>query len=1036
MTEARKLKSLKLQLSAVKQSIDAIVAFAENANQNHVEVAVRRDNLKKLYARFITIQDELLPLDEENGDQHFAYRQVVEDAFYKAEGILSCACVNDEKKIVPASKVKLPDIKLPTFDGKPKEWTNFHSIFASMIHGAPQYTGIQKLYYLRTSLSGPALQLIQSVPITEENYEVAWQLLLCHYNEPKKIKQFYVESLFENAALKKESASDLRKVVETFEANVSALKHLGEPTAQWDTLLIHMLSHQLDATTLRSWKEYATEKSVETFKDLVAFIYRRVSVLDDLPTTTVMKPTKHRVLTTQTTTSKDCAFCSLQHPLYTCSEFFKLSLQDKEKFVIGCKLCLNCLRPGHRARECKSTSTCKKCRKRHHTQLCSSLLQQCDSPALKEHTDPPTTSAKSSVAESITCASSGQRKHTLLATATVILVDDDGKEHFARALLDSGSDTCFITENLAQQLKSRKEKTNLKISGISSTTTTTKYCIRATLHSRIGRYFADLQFFVLPKITENIPSSSIDTSGWNLPSNIFLADPHYDSSNKIDLLIGAEVFFEIMKPPGRIHLGKDLPTLVNSELGWIVTGPVVSTLMSSFKSIVVHHATTSVNEVHKLMEQFWTIEEGNTTSLMSSEQAACEEHFRNTVSRTSLGRYIVRLPLKTQTLDKLVNNRKTAVRRFHLLQTRLNYNEDLRKRYSSFIDDISQNNLANEESFCFDRDHVIKTLGLRWHPLTDTMTYGIHSQNEMQPITKRSALSNIARLFDPIGLVGPVVTKAKVFMQSLWTLKANDGSCWEWDTELPEEYKQKWLISKFSDYRKLIRVLAHCIRFVQNLRTSTNTSILSADEVMNAECRLIHVVQTEIFEREWNQLSQNLPVSTKSRLKWFHPFVSSDNLIRIGGRISRSNQPYDVKHQILLTASHPLSVLLVRHLHEKHLHAAPQLLLTILRQRYWLIGARSLAKRICHECVTCCRARPRLLEQFMAELPRTRVNPSRPFSIVGVDYWGPIINIEIGQLVLVKDESTGPLHWPLGRIIKLHPGNDGLTRVVTLKTAS
>ena len=40
------------------------------------------------------------------------------------------------------------------------------------------------------------------------------------------------------------------------------------------------------------------------------------------------------------------------------------------------------------------------------------------------------------------------------------------------------------------------------------------------------------------------------------------------------------------------------------------------------------------------------------------------------------------------------------------------------------------------------------------------------------------------------------------------------------------------------------------------------------------------------------------------------------------------------------------------------------------------------------------------------------------------------------QLVLVKDESTTPLHWPLGRIIKTHPGDDGVVRVVTLKTAS
>ncbi|XP_049286907.1 uncharacterized protein LOC125765617 [Anopheles funestus] len=575
MAEARKIKSLKLQLNAVKQSIDAIVDFAEKAAKNHVEVTTRRDNLQKLYSRFISLQDELISLDDDHEEQHFAFRLTVEEAYYKADGILSSARDIEEKKVSLTSKVKLPDIKLPTFNGNSKDWMNFHSIFLSMINDAPQYNGTQKLYYLRTSLSGPALQLIQSIPICEENYNVAWQLLTKHYNDPKKIKQLHVDALFDNAALKKESASDLRSMVENFEANVNALKQLGEPTSQWDTLLIHMLSHQLDATTLRSWKEYAAEKDVETFTDLVAYIYRHVSVLEDLTPTTVVKPTKHRALTTQTINSKGCVFCCQQHPLYMCDEFFKLSLQDKEKFVNEHRLCLNCMRPGHRARECKSSSTCKKCRKRHHTLLCPSLLQVTDSPSLRQHNDTPTTSTMSSIVEPISCASSGQRKTTLLATAAVIIVDDDGKEYIARALLDSGSDTCFITENLAQQLKSRKEKNNLKISGISSTTTTTKYSIRATLRSRIGRYFADLQFYVLPKITENIPSSSIDTSGWNLPSNIFLADPHFDRSDRIDVLIGAEIFFEIMKPPGRIHLGNDRPTLVNSEFGWIFTGPVL-----------------------------------------------------------------------------------------------------------------------------------------------------------------------------------------------------------------------------------------------------------------------------------------------------------------------------------------------------------------------------------------------------------------------------------------------------------------------------
>ncbi|XP_055633862.1 uncharacterized protein LOC129774185 [Toxorhynchites rutilus septentrionalis] len=48
----------------------------------------------------------------------------------------------------------------------------------------------------------------------------------------------------------------------------------------------------------------------------------------------------------------------------------------------------------------------------------------------------------------------------------------------------------------------------------------------------------------------------------------------------------------------------------------------------------------------------------------------------------------------------------------------------------------------------------------------------------------------------------------------------------------------------------------------------------------------------------------------------------------------------------------------------------------------------------------------------------------------------PPVVIEKGRLVVIKDENTPPVHWPTGRIIELHPGADGITRVVTLQTPS
>jgi hypothetical protein len=38
-------------------------------------------------------------------------------------------------------------------------------------------------------------------------------------------------------------------------------------------------------------------------------------------------------------------------------------------------------------------------------------------------------------------------------------------------------------------------------------------------------------------------------------------------------------------------------------------------------------------------------------------------------------------------------------------------------------------------------------------------------------------------------------------------------------------------------------------------------------------------------------------------------------------------------------------------------------------------------------------------------------------------------------MVLIKEDNVVPLHWPLGRVVQVHPGHDGVVRVVSVKTA-
>ena len=61
-------------------------------------------------------------------------------------------------------------------------------------------------------------------------------------------------------------------------------------------------------------------------------------------------------------------------------------------------------------------------------------------------------------------------------------------------------------------------------------------------------------------------------------------------------------------------------------------------------------------------------------------------------------------------------------------------------------------------------DGTLKTLGLQWNPQNDTFSFNMHLADN-KPVTKRSALSYIAKIFDPMGWLTPVTVTAKLFIQ-------------------------------------------------------------------------------------------------------------------------------------------------------------------------------------------------------------------------------------------------------------------------------
>ncbi|XP_055634131.1 uncharacterized protein LOC129774420 [Toxorhynchites rutilus septentrionalis] len=196
---------------------------------------------------------------------------------------------------VGLSRMKLPDIRLPTFSGQLKEWMIFRDNFQNLIHRNNQLMPMDKFTYLRSSLIGEALKAIDSVELSAVNYEVAWTLLQNRYENRKLIVKAYLDALLAVQSMKKESYDSLNRLISDFEMNLMMLDKVGEPTANWSTLLVHMMCTRLDGTTLRHWESHHNSKDVPSYDKLIQFLRNHCSVLQSVAGN---KPKHHSLLHT------------------------------------------------------------------------------------------------------------------------------------------------------------------------------------------------------------------------------------------------------------------------------------------------------------------------------------------------------------------------------------------------------------------------------------------------------------------------------------------------------------------------------------------------------------------------------------------------------------------------------------------------------------------------------------------------------------------------------------------------------------------
>lgn len=725
MTE---LADLRTQRSSTKGCITRIKNIIETklSTLTYTELECRLGILESYFKQILSYQTSIEKLCPDDANE-FKIRGELEDLYCATKSkILSTMAGNrastsfqDNSLLSPSSfKNNLPKLKLPQFAGKYSDFHNFIGTFTKLVDSDHTLTPIEKFNHLLTCLSGAALRTIRAFEVSEANYPKALQQLKERYDNKYLTFQEHIVDLFNLPKVSRNSASQLRLLVDNTNAHLSALHSLGSSEDILNALIIHLINGKLDSESISKLEESVEHSKLPSWKDCEQVLNKRCQYLEARDTKPELRAEssstssiKQSALTrrkkgTPASTSlavskSSCAFCKgMDHSIHKCTKFLELPVLSRFEQVKNKALCINCLAKGHSVKKC-SSSKCRVCSMPHHTLLhrYTTSASAIQSESSVDHTaNNPAHQAQSSSTESSLTSSlmSNDKDHSqvFLASAVVEVKDNSGHYHLARALLDSASQLNFISESLAQTLRIPRSNSSLSISGIGNVSAEVRWSTKVEMKSRINEFTTELLCYILPRITGLQPERRVTTEDWDVPQNIQLADPQFYKPQKIDLLIGADVFFKLLSV-GQIRLKDNLPTLQKTILGWVVSGrysnpsPKSSALKCSVISEregaeIINCEELSLNE---LVEIFWK-EEGidETSSKQSLEHMKCETIFRETTRRLADGRFMVKLPLRESSLH-FPRSLDIARRRFYYLEKTLEKDIDLKIKYSEFLHD-------------------------------------------------------------------------------------------------------------------------------------------------------------------------------------------------------------------------------------------------------------------------------------------------------------------------------------------------------------
>lgn len=652
------------------------------------------DTLKTLHSRWSAIDSLHWELDTELESRDYNYEQEYND--YEQQYNQIKKDINRKMWSVSHKEKSTPQMEIPSFSGSYQHWTSFKDLFVETIHTNPSLSNAQKMQFLKGKVKGEAEKLIQHLSISSDNYLTCWDILNNRYNNKKLIFTSHLNTLLYLPTMQHQSSVAIKNIHDTTNECLHAIKNLDVDIASWDPILVHLLSQKLDTDTHNDYIEsLKSPRELPVLADFLTFLeYKFTSLESSRRKTDGTKPSHqqqepssssnkkfikyHKAFSTKqnfnyktsfnssksfNNATTKCPVCEKEHGIFQCSIFHDMKHEAKLQAIAKHNLCQNCLFD-HRNKECFSQKRCRQCGDKHNTLLHDTFVSR--SSNTNDGNNDTENNRKSSH------VSQEDLSETLLATALINVQTADSTLITLRALIDQGSQTSLITENAAQMLRLPRKRCKGVIFGVGAKENNCKGVINIMCTAKNGEYSFNTDVYIMKSLINNLPNKSFKKPSWQYLQSISLADPNFNVSRPVDLLLGADIYSDIIQE-GIIRPEKSQPVAQQTRLGWILCGNV-----QTFQCNVV------LNKVDDI-QRFWSIEDISESLDMSEEDQECLQYFKETTKRQEDGRYVVHLPLKSDFYEKLGSSKPMAAAQFRHLEKKFARQQELAKAYRLFI---------------------------------------------------------------------------------------------------------------------------------------------------------------------------------------------------------------------------------------------------------------------------------------------------------------------------------------------------------------